>query len=172
MKTSQFLASPAEEDIITQRRRPANSQAWTPSQDQYKLNTDVVRDRKGDPIGSFCDWREDLCNVAEVEAMTIQRGLEVARDIDIRSLCVEADCMEVIAGINSMGQDRTAVGMILEDIKTLASYFTSFSFMFVRRSCNRVAHLLANYSREIRDFRVWMEEVLNFCNDALLNDYE
>lgn len=49
----------------------------------------------------------------------------------------------------------------MSDILRLGSSCISLSFNHVRREGNRVAHKLANLSKEYSEMRVWIEELSN-----------
>jgi hypothetical protein len=53
------------------------------------------------------------------------------------------DCLSVIQHLNSSTPDRSQVGSLVKDIKTMVAGFTSATFRHVNRSLNEPAHVLA-----------------------------
>ena len=56
-------------------------------------------------------------------------------------------------------KENISFGFIVSDIYFFGSFCLSLSFNHVRRDSNRVAHKLAQLSKEFREMRVWIEEV-------------
>ncbi|KAM3369843.1 hypothetical protein ACQJBY_017611 [Aegilops geniculata] len=77
------------------------------------------------------------------EALAIRRALEVCRSEGCLSIVLASDCLSMVNKIKSTAQDRSRVGTVVSDIKSLASGFTRCSFLHVRRGMNVAAHKLA-----------------------------
>lgn len=63
---------------------------------------------------------------------------------------LESDCLKVIQSV----QNQTSISyfdLILNDIRNIAREFCNLSFLFVKRSTNRVAHLLAREAISLPD---------------------
>jgi hypothetical protein len=57
-----------------------------------------------------------------------------------------SDCLLLIQRIVSPGLDRSVVGTVVGDIKSLATEFSAVSFKHIGRKNNVAAHLLARSS--------------------------
>nr|GMD14504.1 uncharacterized protein LOC109167502 [Ipomoea batatas] len=59
------------------------------------------------------------------------------------NVLLESDCLQVINGINEDHEPISSFDLLIYDIKNLARDFSNLSFLFVKRSANGVAHVLA-----------------------------
>ncbi|XP_031107832.1 uncharacterized protein LOC116012436 [Ipomoea triloba] len=138
-------------------RIPATLTKWTsPPTLMYKLNVDAALDINNKRMGFGFALRDStgalvaarsapyfrLFMPNEAEAMGVKEALKWVKSMNMDNLQVESDCLQVINGINS---DLTisSFDLILNDVRKLASCFTNICFLFVKRSANRVAHILA-----------------------------
>jgi hypothetical protein len=76
------------------------------------------------------------------EAYALRRAVELARDEQMDKVIFATDCLSLIHRLNSSSVDRSMVGILVSDIKHLATVFSSVSFVHVRRRLNEAAHLL------------------------------
>ena len=60
-----------------------------------------------------------------------------------RKLVVVSDCLSVIQRVNSSNVDRGPAGVVIQDIKHIATQFDEISFSHVLRQYNVAAHTLA-----------------------------
>jgi hypothetical protein len=67
----------------------------------------------------------------------------VAKDHGVTKAVLVSDCLSLIQRISSSRMDRSALGTIIADIKSLTADFESCSFKFHSRVLNVVAHKLA-----------------------------
>jgi hypothetical protein len=51
-----------------------------------------------------------------------------------------ADCSRVIFNMNSTKADRSQMGVVIHDVKKMASKFLAVSFIHVSHVCNQVSH--------------------------------
>jgi hypothetical protein len=61
----------------------------------------------------------------------------------LNKVLLVSDCLLVIQRIQSPVRDRSLVGVVVKDIKTLAASLSYVKFQHVRRTCNSSAHTLA-----------------------------
>lgn len=101
----------------------------------------VFRDAEGSVHWCFSE-RCCTSNVGVAEAMTIRRGLQYARDMEVRDLEVESDAQVVIYTLLHPKQDLSYLGCVLRDILELVEVFDRVTFVWTRRSGNCVAHRL------------------------------
>ena len=129
----------------------------------------VLRDHDGKVILS-CSESLDGCPSPELaESLAVRRALAVLRDRGFRKCTLESDCLSLIQRIVSSAQDRSQVGMIVRDIKTLAAGFESLSFKHISRVFNVTAHQLARASvRLVCNFSPYVS--LEFFRAELCSD--
>lgn len=70
---------------------------------------------------------------------------------------MESDCLNVVKLLNGQ-KARTSSQVVVNDILALSNLFSFCSFSFAHRSCNRVAHSMAQLSFSFEERRVWLED--------------
>jgi hypothetical protein len=75
------------------------------------------------------------------KALAIRRALSLAKEEGFNKIVLASDCLIVINHIHAPGLDRTGIGVVIQDIKAIASEFSSVRFSHISRLCN--AHSLA-----------------------------
>lgn len=131
-----------------------------------------MRDTAGEIMGATCM----LMEVDEAEACAARHALKIDMESGLRNVVLESDCLKLISQLKHKTRDDTSFGNIVDDILWLGSFYSSISFNHVRREGNRVAHTLAQSSKEYGCMRVWIEEVppeaisFVFSDVALMND--
>ncbi|CAA7053813.1 unnamed protein product [Microthlaspi erraticum] len=76
------------------------------------------------------------------EAIAIRSALLQAIDKDYLKICIKSDAQDLVRALTSQEQVKEIYGLLF-DIKTLASFFTAISFVFIPRSANFEADALA-----------------------------
>jgi ribonuclease HI len=143
----------------TDKRCEANVlQKWTPPPpDSVLLNSDaaifdnpgavgvgvVARNHLGTCLVSCRHFLNRTLVPELAEAYALRRAVELARDEQMDKVIFATDCLSLIHRLNSSSVDRSMVGILVSDIKHLATVFSSVSFVHVRRRLNEAAHLLA-----------------------------
>ncbi|KAK8608925.1 hypothetical protein V6N13_025235 [Hibiscus sabdariffa] len=77
------------------------------------------------------------------KARSCEQTVYLVWDLRFRKLVFEGEALSVISKINSSTDDISGINAILENIYKESSYFHSFSFIHVWRSCNEDAYALA-----------------------------
>ncbi|KAL5865620.1 hypothetical protein ACOSQ3_003134 [Xanthoceras sorbifolium] len=103
------------------------------------------------------------------ETLAILRGIQIVTDMGFSSVCVEFDAATIMKQLSSKVISCSDVGLIVEDILTLASCFSNFSISFVRWSANKVAHGLAKLTLSHHSDDVWVENVPS-CGASLVSN--
>jgi len=130
---------------------------WTkPPVNSFKINTNAslgscwyaggvaIRDCHGELTAAFSYRSNGIIDSILAEAMAIRYGLSSALSLGISNVLVESDCQSVIiTSLSSQDVHLSPLGLLIDDISSLASLFTSCTFTFIPRHCDRVAHALA-----------------------------
>lgn len=103
----------------------------------------VARNHLGECMFAGSEQLQGFSEPELAEALAIRRALEVCRSEGCSSIVLASDCLSMVNKIKSTAQDRSRVGAVVSDIKSLASGFTQCSFLHVRRGMNVAAHKLA-----------------------------
>ena len=121
----------------------------------------IVRDKLGEVMLATCAQYDGGCDTDIEEALAARHAVTVAVEAGLRNVVMENDCLKLISHLQKRVKENNGFGFIVTDILFLGSSSVSLSFNHVRREGNRVAHKLAQISKEYREMRVWIEEVPN-----------
>ena len=175
----------ANENIAPESNEERNLvKVWKPPEfGWFKINTDaalfggqkvglggIVRDHVGDVMLATCDTMEGDFMVEEAEAMAARHALQIAIEAGCRQVVLETDNIKLFSHLKKGFCERTSFGRIVSDILKLVAICTSFSFSHVCRGGNRVAHILASQSKNFSEMKVWMEEVPNEAQMAVISE--
>ncbi|KAF7819670.1 uncharacterized protein G2W53_025125 [Senna tora] len=179
-----------EEDAPSRNNACAtNLEKWQPPSWRFlKLNVDasmregmpsrvgcIIRNHTGRCLVAMTKRFEVATTVDTLEALAVYEGLMLAKSMSILNIEVEGDSAKVFKLLNKKGTDQSYLGIIIEDILELSSFFNFVSFKWIRRETNKLAHILAHDHVEFMDDNlstiVWLEDYpLLICN-ALRQDF-
>jgi hypothetical protein len=103
------------------------------------------------------------------EALVGRRALSVFKERGFQKLILVSDYLSLIQWISSTSRDRSTLGIIVGDIKSLKTDFESCIFRFSSRKLNMVAHKLAR-SAEPSVCKISIDVILKFIWVELCND--
>jgi hypothetical protein len=106
----------------------------------------VVRDHHGAFVLSCSEGLAGLPVPEMAEAVAVRAALLMSRDHGFRKVILVSDCLSLINRISSSVKDRSDLGTVVGDIKSLKTDFESCCFRFSSRRSNVVAHKLARSS--------------------------
>ena len=91
-------------------------------------------------------------------------------DARFSELVIEGDNNSAMKTISALREDQSMNGNVIEDIQHLIRGLHWVSIECTRRGGNRVAHVLAQYARNIIDDMYWMEDLPPIAREALYQD--
>ena len=100
-----------------------------------------------------------LKTVEILEAMAARRAMIFMEELGLRRAIFEGDSETVVKALSGDCPDRSCIGHIVKDYKSLMGCFQTNSFSHVRRQSNGVAHTLARRARKSSPLSVWMESI-------------
>jgi hypothetical protein len=104
-----------------------------------------------------------------MEALACRDGIRMAQELGITKLCLETDCLELINLWKALDMQRSAVSLIIHDIRCISRSFSEFTFAYANRICNRVAHECARQVFHEFDRVEWhLDPPVSLC--SLLED--
>ncbi|XP_031103169.1 uncharacterized protein LOC116006813 [Ipomoea triloba] len=127
---------------------------WSkPPHGLLKLNTDAAIDQSNHNMGfGFVLRNSEGCFIAacrlpwngvyrpdEAEAISIREALKWTKSLQFDNIQVESDCQLVVNGILHDFDLASSLQLIFDDIRKIASSYVNLSFLFAKRSANRVA---------------------------------
>jgi ribonuclease HI len=108
----------------------------------------VIRNHNGDCSAACSELVEEVTTPEIAEALALRRALSLAGAEGFDKLIVASDCLSLVQRVNSSEIDRSQVGVVVQDIKAIASGFSSVSFTHIYRQCNVAAHTLARSAEQ------------------------
>lgn len=170
------------EQRVVNRREDA---VWLPPrQGVIKVNVDgavfkgvgiglgvVIRDSVGDVLRSACQQAKQGWEVDVIEAKAIALGLRLASQCYEREVEVECDNLRVVSLINGAQREGSQLGIIVREIRHLASNFSSIKFNHEFREANMAAHTMARLSPLDFTTRVWVGGCPSILDDVIASDF-
>ena len=150
-----------------------SSEVWQPpSPDVYKLNFDaavfsglertgigaIIRNDKGEVMAAMFAIGPSAENSEEVELLACRRSLEFAVDVGFTSLIIEGDNVNIIQAISSSLPSHSMLVYVVDDICHLIHGLHWARPNQIRRGGNTVAHVLAQYARNLDEDLFWLED--------------
>nr|GMD12674.1 uncharacterized protein LOC109155154 [Ipomoea batatas] len=105
----------------------------------------------------------------EAEAIGVREALKWLKIMELDTVIIESDALLVTQGINGVC-GVSSFDLILEDIRKLAKGFSCISFVFVKRSANSAAHLLARKAVLNADCMEWVSSPPSFISHVLASE--
>lgn len=102
----------------------------------------VLRDEHGVFIAAKEIPKSGALKPDEAEVMGVKEALKWLKENHIDGVQIETDCMKITNNIKHQALS-TYFDLLLNDVKEIAKSFSRLSFLFAKRSANKVAHLLA-----------------------------
>jgi len=130
----------------------------------------AVRDEKGLIMASATWKMKGSDDVKFAESFALLRTIELARDCGFRRVSFEVD-NELLARMiqNEQAEDRSYLGQLIYEIRSLQSCFDMWSLKHIDRSRNGLAHKMAQIAHSDPN-KVWIEEVPFEANRMYLQD--
>ena len=151
-----------------------NKVKWRPLiLDFYKANYDgalleesgeaglgvVIRNEKGEVMESLAEKINKPDSVEILEALAARRAVLFATELGLQRVVFEGDSETVFKALSGATLDRSCIGHIIKDCKSISGLFQAHFFSHTRRYGNTVAHALAKRARNSFLLLVWMESV-------------
>ena len=106
----------------------------------------------------------------EAELLAYRKAIEFAVDAGFSELVLEGDNSSAMTIISMLKIDQSLLGNVVGDIQHLIRNLLWARIDCVRRGGNRVAHVLAQFTRNITEDMYWMEDVPPIAREALYQD--
>ena len=139
----------------------AGEMSWRkPPNGVFKINTDgatvgvgvlssigvIIRDCRGQAAAALCRVLPSCFTVDETEALAIEAGILLARELDLQQIIIESNSLAVVQRISSKDYSG-GFGHIVNGIMNLLDGFAGWQIRHVKRDFNRVVHELAKCAR-------------------------
>jgi ribonuclease HI len=114
----------------------------------------IARDDQGQFRVAQARWYDRGLDVCMLEALACRDGMQLALQNGVRRVAIETDCLQLINLWKKKDVQRSNLGPILE-MDALSLAFQAFSFNYVSRACNNVAHVLAKQVSNTHRTEMW-----------------
>jgi hypothetical protein len=158
--------------------------AWSPTpEDTAVVNVDaalfetssrmgvgvVIRYHNGEFLAAHSQLLDEIMAPEFAEAHAIRCAVSLARDEGLDRFILVSDCLSFIQQIKAPERDRSLIGVVIEDIKTLVPSLSSVTFRHVSCLCNNSAHVLARRAKQFGSV-YFRDYVLDCIPDKLCID--
>ena len=131
----------------------------------------VIRNEKGEVMAAMTACGPAIQTSEEAELLACRRALEFVVDAGFYRLIIEGDNSNVTHAISSSADNNSLFGNVVDDIRHLIRGLHWSAICCIRRSGNRVAHVLAQHARfTIDEDFYWMEDSPPPATDTLYHD--
>lgn len=146
---------------------------WSPpSGSAFKINFDaaifsnifsfgfgaIIRNGMGEVMAGLSARGPYVASSEEGEVLACRKALDFAFDAGFREIVLEGDNATIMKSLLSLWVNRSRLGHIYDDIRTLAMSFRSLTVSCIRRSANAVAYSLAHFVNQLESEIIWLEE--------------
>lgn len=133
----------------------------------------VFRDEDGAFRGADAVFFPDTSTAEVTELLACKRAVLLALQRDVPKLHLETDCLAVARMLNDQERNLSSVGIMVEEVKTMARNLGKFKVTWVRRTANKAAHELARFGLCNRASVSWdlapPDCILSIVSDELPN---
>ena len=155
----------------------------------YKLNFDaivfsglertwigaIIRNDKGEVMAAIFPLETPSSEVhhensEEAELLVCRRSLEFVVDAGFTSLIIEGDNVNIIQAISSSLPNHSILGYVVDDIRHLIHGLYWARTNKIRRGGNTLAHVLAQFARNLDEDLIWIEDSPPPALAALFHD--
>lgn len=113
---------------------------------------------------------DNIFYAAHVESLTACLGISLVVERGFMNVSSESDAFQIVSALQRQSIDRSFLGPIVEDTKTLLTQIIREGFTHIYQNANDVAHHIVKLAAHIGTFVSWFEEPLDFIVDILFKD--
>lgn len=113
-------------------------------------------------------WLDSVLEVQEGEAFALLSNLRWMEELPCQEVILETDCRGMVDQLDSGRNNISECGILLNHIRQLLNLHPRFSYKFVSRRANSMAHNLAHYSRENPNYKFSFHHVLS-CIQTIIS---
>ena len=106
----------------------------------------------------------------DAELLACRKAIEFVVDAGFFELVIEGDNSFAMKAISTLKDDQLMLGNVIGDIQHLLRNLQWVRIDCIRRGGNRVAHVLAQFGKNIIEDMYWMEDVPPIAREVLFHD--
>ena len=132
----------------------------------------VVRSDTGQFVAAAAGKLSNVKDALTAESEACVAAVEGAAELGLHRVIFESDCRNLIMAIQSKSHDLALIGVLLKEVRSICiGSFETSSFQFAPRSCNEVAHRLAQHGLRADAACVgWEDEAPDFLVDLVASE--
>ena len=114
----------------------------------------IIRDCRGQAVATLCRVLPGCFTVDETEALAIEAGILLAKELDLNQIIIESDSLSIVQRILSKDSSG-GFGHIVNGIVSFLDGFASWQIRNLKRDFNKVAHGLAQFAHCNNVCQLW-----------------
>ena len=111
----------------------------------------IIHNEKGEVMAAMAAKGPEVFCSEEAELLVCRKAIEFAVDAGFSELVIEGDNSSAMTAISTLKIDRSLLGNVVGNIQYLIRNLLWVRIDCVRRGENRVAHILAQFVRNITE---------------------
>ena len=111
----------------------------------------MIRNDKGEVMAAMSAKGPSIFCSAEAEFLACGKLIEFATDVGFSEFIVEGDNSTIMQAISSPNEDESLMGNAVGGIRQMLRGLHWVNVEFTRRGGNKVAHVLAQYAKDLID---------------------
>ncbi|XP_024190675.1 uncharacterized protein LOC112194687 [Rosa chinensis] len=130
----------------------------------------ALRDSRGIVHAAYQIAAPFVSSALHAELLAIKVGLQLLSLHNFQSVCIQSDCLLVVQDINGNSTNHTEYGTLIEDIQFMLQQLQQIHVSYTPRTCNKIAHRLANLAFESEQTMYWIQETPDCIRDIVLKE--
>ncbi|XP_062028495.1 uncharacterized protein LOC133744394 [Rosa rugosa] len=119
----------------------------------------ILRDSMGHFTSAYLKPVNYVSSAFHVELLAIREGIDLVQKFKLQQVVIETDCLLAVNAIHSSAPNLSSLGSLINDIQAAMRCNPGVQITFASRSCNRIAHRLANIAYESAQGVVWSDSI-------------
>jgi hypothetical protein len=129
-----------------------------------------LRDEFGMYMGAKTMWFQPLMDVRIGEVVGLLSVIERVQELEFKQVVFSLDAKSIVDSFNMCTHDRTELGSILSNCRSMISSLCNNSYVeFIRREANMIAHNLSKAAMYNANSQVYHD--IPMCIDPLISNY-
>jgi ribonuclease HI len=128
----------------------------------------IVRNECGFPVAAGVGHSIGIQSALHAEAFAMLQAIKITSQMGCNKVQLEMDATELKKAVTTQDYDLSQIGPLFKEIKSLLGLaYDDVKLLVCKRTCNNVAHVLANQGAMLEDSNqnVWIAELPHFVTE-------
>ena len=128
----------------------------------------IVRNDRGYPVAAGEGHSVGIYSALHAEAIAMLQAFKITSQIGCNRVQLETDATELKRAVTTRDYDLSQLGPLFKEIKSLLGFvYDDVKLLVCKRTCNNVAHALANQDSMLGDSNqnVWIADLPHFVTE-------